>query len=179
MRDEFHAPWKRFLEELDALLSEPIVLHCIGGFAVVAAYHLPRSTNDLDYFTLIPPYCGANLEELSGEGSKLAGKHKVHVHRAAVASLPLNYEDRLVEIFPGHFRHLRLFVLDPYDLVLSKLSRNIERDRDDVKHLAKTQKLDPTVLRERYKELRVNLIGPPEKHDATLEFWLEAYFHNQ
>jgi len=179
MPPSLHGPWKQFLNELDALLNEPIVLHCIGGFAVVSAYGLPRSTNDLDYVTLVPAYCGQDLEQLAGEGSALAHKYKVHVHRAAVASLPLNYEDRLTEIFAGQFRNIRLLVLDPYDLVLSKLSRNIERDRDDVKHLAKTQKLDPTTLRERYEELRPNLIGPPEKHDATLEFWLEAYFQDQ
>lgn len=177
MPPELHAPWKQFLEKLDGLLSEPIELHCIGGFAVVAAYYLPRSTNDLDYYSLVPAYCGQYLEQLAGEGSALARRYKVHVHRAAVASLPLNYEDRLTEIFPGQFHNLRLLVLGPYDLVLSKLSRNIERDREDVQHLAKTQKLDPTILRERYKELRVNLIGPLERHDATLEFWLEAYFH--
>lgn len=176
MQPDPHAPWKQFLEELDALLNEPIELHCIGGFAVVAAYHLPRSTNDLDYFALVPAHCGQDLEKLAGEGSALARKHKVHVHRAAVASLPLSYEDRLTEILAGQFRNLRLLVLDPYDLVLSKLSRNIERDREDVKHLSEKQKLDATILRERYAELRPNLIGPPERHDATLEFWIEAYF---
>ncbi len=181
MPPELHAPWKQFLQELDgllseALLTEPIELHCIGGFAVVAAYDLPRSTNDLDYVRLIPAYCGPDLERLAGLGSALADKYKVHVHRAAVASLPLNYEDRLKEIFAGRFRNIRLFVLDPYDLALSKLSRNIERDREDVKHIVRTQKLVPTILRERYKELRVNLIGPPETHDATLEFWIDAFF---
>ena len=164
---DLHAPWNHFLEELDSLLNEPVELHCIGGFAVVSAYYLARSTNDLDYVTLIPAHCGQDLEQWAGQGSPLARKYKVHVHRAAVASLPLNYEDRLTEIVAGRFRNIRLFVLDPYDLVLSKWSRNIERDREDVKHLVKTQKLNPATLRERYKELRANLIGPPEKHDAT------------
>ena len=181
MPPDLHAPWKQFLDELDPLLGEmllgePIELHCIGGFAVVAAYDLQRSTNDLDYVTLIPAHCGQDLEQLAGQESALARKYKVHVHRASIASLPTNYEDRLSEVFAGRFRNIRLFVLDPYDLVLSKLSRNIERDREDVKHLVRTQKLDPTILRERYNELRVNLIGPPETHEATLEFWIEAFF---
>jgi hypothetical protein len=82
----------------------------------------------------------------------------------------------LTELFAGHFRKIGLFVLDPYDLILSKLSRNTDRDREDVKHLAQDQKLDPSILRERYAELRPALIGPAEQHDKTLEFWLEAYF---
>ena len=179
MHDAFDlaSPWKEFLEELNSLLEEPFEFHCIGGFAVVAAYHLLRGTNDLDYFTLHPANQIAHLQDIAGEGSALARKHKVHVHHAGIASLPESYEERMFELFPGLFKNIRLCVLDPYDLVLSKLSRNIERDRDDVKFLARTQNLDGSILRKRYDaELKVTLTGPPERHDNTLKFWLEAYF---
>lgn len=170
-------PWTGFLEELDGLLDEPFEFHCIGGFAVVAEYGLPRGTNDLDYYSLIPADRIRDLEEIAGEGSALARKHKVHVHHASIATLPENYKERMKELFPGRFKKIRLFVLDPYDLILSKLSRNIERDRDDVKYLSRALHLDPDVLHARYHaELRLYLIGPPERHDATLAFWLEAYF---
>jgi hypothetical protein len=57
---------------------------------------------------------------------------------------------------------------------LSKLERNIQRDRDDVKHLARTVPLDPEVLKYRYqKELRWQL-GNPEREDLTLQLWIEA-----
>ena len=171
------SPWKDFLEEVDGLLPDRVELHCIGGFAVVAAYGLPRSTNDLDYFSLVPCHLETKLQEIAGEGSVLARKHKVHVHHAAVASLPENYEERLTKLFPRRFKNLHLLVLDPYDIVLSKLSRNLEKDREDVAYLVKANNLDPKVLRKRYdEELRINLIGPTERHDATLRFWLEAYF---
>ena len=49
-----------------------------------------------------------------------------------------------------------------------------------MKYLAQTQHLDPEILRERYnKELKCNLIGPPERADNTLKFWIEAYFAQQ
>ena len=48
------SPWKEFLAELDALLTEPVELHCIGGFVVCFFYGLPRSTGDIDYYTAIP-----------------------------------------------------------------------------------------------------------------------------
>lgn len=170
-------PWKSFLRELDGLLNEPFQFHCIGGFAVVAAYSLSRSTNDLDYISLNPCDGIPELQRLAGEGSALAKKHNVFVHHVGVASVPENYDERLTELYAGRFKNILLFVLDPYDLVLSKLSRNAERDREDVKQLAKTQKLKPDVLRERYaKELRPILIGPVDRHDRTLEFWIEAYF---
>ena len=74
MSPNLPSPWKEFLEKLDGLLPEPIELHCIGGFAVVAAYGLPRSTNDLDYFSLEPCNLGHTLHEIAGEGSALAHK---------------------------------------------------------------------------------------------------------
>ena len=101
-------------------------------------------------------------------------KYKVYLDRVGVAKVPENYEDRLTKIFPKVFKHLRLLALDPYVLALSKLERNIQRDRDDVKHLAKTVPLDLEVLKERYqKELRWQL-GNPEREDLTLRLWIEA-----
>jgi len=63
--------------------------------------------------------------------------------------------------------------LDPYDLALSKLERNIQRDRDDVRHLASFVPLDLEILKERYgRELRWQL-GNPEREDLTLKLWIE------
>jgi hypothetical protein len=91
-----------------------------------------------------------------------------------VSQVPVNYEDRLTKMFPETFSHLRLFALGPYDLALSKLERNTQRDRDDVKHLARTLPLDLKLLQKRYqKELRPDL-GNPDREDLTLKLWIEA-----
>jgi Nucleotidyltransferase of unknown function (DUF6036) len=170
-------PWSDFLGDLDFVLDEPFQLHCIGGFAAVVGYGLPRSTNDLNYRALVPYNRIIEFERLAGADSALARKHKVHLQRPGVESMPENYEDRVVEVFRGRFKHLRLYIPDPYDLALSKLSRNIARDREDVAFLAKSCGLDPRTFRERYREeLRVTLIGDLRQHDQTLEFWIEAYF---
>jgi hypothetical protein len=64
-------------------------------------------------------------------------------------------------MFPGTFEHLHLMALDPYDLALSKLERNIQRDRDDVRHLARTVPFDLDALQERYQtELRWQMAIP-------------------
>ncbi len=177
MSHELPSPWAEFLEELDGLLDEPIELHCIGGFAVVVGYGLPRGTNDLDYLTLVPYSRINELQEMAGPGSTLAKRHRVHTQHTGVASMPESYEERLAEMFPRRFKNVRLFVPDPYDLVLSKLTRNNQRDREDVEFLARTKHLDPAILRERYEKEMVP-IGPSSQHDRTLEFWIEAYFKN-
>jgi hypothetical protein len=177
MSAELPKPWSDFLNDLDFVLNEPFQLHCIGGFAAVVGYGLPRSTNDLDYRALVPYNRILEFERLAGAESALARKHKVHVQCPGVESMPENYEDRVTEVFRGRFKNLRLYIPDPYDLALSKLCRNIERDREDVAYLARTCALDPRIFRERYThELRPILIGDVRQHDQTLEFWIEAYF---
>ena len=76
-------------------------------------------------------------------------------------------------MFPGVWPRLSLFALEAHDLALSKLERNIERDRDDVQHLARAGKLDPEILKERYyTELRPNLVSHEARHDLTLRYGL-------
>jgi Nucleotidyltransferase of unknown function (DUF6036) len=123
---------------------------------------------------IAPAAAGRTMLELGMQSGPLHNKYKVYLDRVGVAKVPENYEDRLTEIFPKVFKHPRLLAVDPYDLALSKLERNIQRDRDDVKHLAKAIPFDLEVLKERYqKELRWQL-GNPEREDLSLRLWIEA-----
>lgn len=62
----------------------------------------------------------------------------MYVQRAGVESISENYEDRLKELYGGRFKKIRLLIPDAYDLVLSKLSRNIEADFQYRLHAAPT-----------------------------------------
>lgn len=172
-------PWLSFLRELDSAVHEEIRLDCMGGFVVTMVYGFSRQTGDLDVLQIAPWDAGRPMLELGMQGGALDKKHKIYLDHVGVAHVPENYEDRLTEIFPKVFKYLRLLALDPYDLALSKLERNIQRDRDDVKHLARTVPLDLEVLKERYqKELRWQL-GNPEREDLTLRLWIEAIQEEQ
>src|SRR6266481_1496530 len=59
--------WSAFLDELDQALSEPIALHCIGGFVVSLLYGLPRPTGDIDYIAAIPRTCLERLDNSQEE----------------------------------------------------------------------------------------------------------------
>ena len=168
------APWRSFLADIDAEAGEERTVHCIGGFAVSLYYGLARPTGDLDVVEVAPARA-AWLERTAGRGSALHRKHKLYVQIVTVATLPDSYGDRLTEMFPQAFRRLRLFVLDPYDLALSKVSRNLDVDLDDVKHLARACDLDLDKLERRYRqELRPYLFGPVERHDLTIKLWIDA-----
>jgi hypothetical protein len=90
-----------------------------------------------------------------------------------VATYPENYEQRAVGIFPETCQRIHLFALDPYDLVLATLERNLQRDRDDFVYMAQIVPLDLTVLKQRYTdEMRIYL-GRPEREDVTLQLWID------
>ncbi len=174
---ELPQPWDKFLAEVDALLPDPVELHCLGGFVVAVRYHLPRPTADLDYIEIIPHDAMEVLQRIAGPESELAKKYHLYFQHVGVASLPESYAERLIELLPGRFEKLQLFELEAHDLALSKLTRNSPVDREDVAHLAKTVPLDREILRTRYqKELRPIIIGDPKTHDRTLQMWIDAYF---
>jgi hypothetical protein len=151
-----------------------VALHCLGGFAMSMLYDLDRVTADVDVLPVGPSVSIESLIRLAGEGSALHKKYGVYLQVVGIAPIPLNYEDRLTEMLAKTFSHLRLFALDPYDLALSKIERNTQRDRDDVKHLARIMPLDLDVLKERYEqELRPDL-GNAKREDLTLKLWIEA-----
>jgi Nucleotidyltransferase of unknown function (DUF6036) len=98
----------------------------------------------------------------------------VYLQIVGVVTLPEDYESRLIEMAPETFKHLRLLALDPYDLALSKIERNSQRDRDDVKHLARVVPFDLEILRRRFEDELRPIPAIPEREALTLELWLEA-----
>lgn len=172
---EIAKPWDSFLSELDTEISTPLVLHCLGGFALNLTYGLPRQTADIDVCEIAPSHAKPEVIAIAGERSRLHDKHGVYLQIVTMASLPYNYEERLIEVFSGLFTRLRLRVLEPHDLALSKLGRNSDVDIEDVKYLSSVVPLDLGLLRRRYfDEVRPGLIGPPERGDLTLDLWCEA-----
>jgi hypothetical protein len=172
--DAIPEPWASFLSEIDAGAREQVELHCLGGFVVTVLYGLARPTADVDVLVIAPRGESERLVGLAGKGSALHQKHGLYLDLVTVVTVPEDYDQRMTEMFPGTFKHLRLFALDPYDIALSKLERNIQRDRDDVKHLARTVPLNLNILQKRYeKELRPYL-ALPEREDLTLRLWMEA-----
>jgi len=166
-------PWHSFLRDLDDALQSPARLDCIGGFVITQLYGLARPTADVDVIELAPREASETLMQIALQGGPLHRKHRIYLDRVGVAAIPENYEDRLTEMFPGAYRHLRLMALDPYDIALSKLERNSQKDRDDVRFLSRSIPFDLETLQQRYEqELRWQL-GRPDREDLTMKLWME------
>jgi Nucleotidyltransferase of unknown function (DUF6036) len=167
-------PWLSFFREVDGEISESVKLECLGGFVVTQIYGLERTTADVDVIAVTPNNRSQMLFDLAGEGSTLHRKYKIYFDWVGIAQLPENYDERLTEIYPNTFKYLRLFALDAYDVALAKIERNIQRDRDDVKYLAKVVPFDLEVLKDRYETELRPILGNPKREDLTLKLWIEA-----
>ena len=164
-------PWRSFLVDIDSYVTEDHYFHCLGGFVVTHLYGSVRRTSDIDFLTLV----GRNndLIEYAGIGSPLYKKFGLYLDPVGVANVPDSYEERLIEMYPSTFKNLRFFALDPYDIVLSKIERNIQRDREDVKYLATAIPLDLDTLENRYTDELRPYLGLPEREDMTLKLWID------
>ena len=167
-------PWHSFLSELDSFVSEAAHLICLGGFVITQQYGLGRPTVDIDTLSIAPRHAFHDIYEKAGQGSELHKKYNVYIHQVGICTYPDSYEDRLTEMFPDVYKNLHLYALDPYDLALAKLERNIERDRQDVEYLARTIPFDLELLKARYFEELRPYLGRPEREDLTLQLWIEA-----
>lgn len=172
--DDIAEPWFSFLKELDQLATTTVRLDCIGGFVVTTLYGLSRPTGDVDVLEIAPRSMAAEFAKVAMQGGPLFKKYGIYLDQVSVAQPPYDYESRQCEMFPGAFRHLRLMALDPYDLALTKLERNIQRDRNDVLYLARTVPFDLSILQDRYRTEQRPYLGNPIREDSTLELWMDA-----
>lgn len=173
MRREIPEPWNAFLRELDELLDSEVNLHCYGGFVVAMCYGFERPTGDVDVLAVVPSDAIRSVLSLAGKGSPLHARYKVYLDYFGMVDHPDSYQERLTEMFAGTFRRVRLWALDAYDLALTKLQRNIPRDREDVRYLAQTVPLDLSTLRARYEGEMRPYVANPAREDLTLQLWIE------
>src|SRR5208283_6224434 len=127
-------PWSEFLTDVDQSLSLAVELHCVGGFVLAAVHGIARTTNDLDYISANPIQAHEELSRIAGQDSDLAKKHKVFLQMVGVADHPENYEGRLTTLVLG-LKNLTVRVVEPYAILLSKLTRNNPKDMQDVQAL--------------------------------------------
>lgn len=138
-----HEPWRSLLRGLDEQLSQPTELHCFGRFVIAEYYGLTRSTGDIDILERKGTDLGT-IARLAGKGSPLHKRHRVYVDVVGVATVPEDHESRLTTLSSDDFRHLWVRAFERHDLVLAKLERNSDRDREDVAVLARGPGLDCT-----------------------------------
>lgn len=172
-----------FLKDIDARLGGEnlpgkITLYVFGGAAAVIAYGSKRGTVDIDGY-LDDERIWRKLVECAGEGTALAKKHEIYFQAANTLIMMIEnpeWKQRCVEILGDRLKHLRVMALGREDLILTKLGRYNDRDRQDIQFISENHKIDPQNLIAYYKSARQYYVGNLRKIDQTFNIVLEENF---
>ena len=144
----------RFLESLDRHLPGPRRVNLIGGAAASLAYGVSRATTDIDTIGDI-----ADLEEAL-RLARLETGLNVPFQSVGIWDAPYHYEDRLTRLEMG-FEKLQIVVPEKHDLVLMKVVRGQDNDREAIQQMADRVGLDRLTLIDRFKKEMTHTIGNP------------------
>jgi len=143
-------------------LNEPLELFVIGGTAMVLE-GIKEATKDIDFLTT------ENYDEIkrifSLAGLKEESSNKVcNIWRLNDIRIDIFYESFILGVpFPDDWKNLskkirevgkiKIYLLNWYDIIITKISRSEARDIEDILAIIKNQKLDIKFLKKRYYSL--------------------------
>jgi hypothetical protein len=162
-----HLEIEAALRALDAVCTESHRLVVIGGAAVALHTRIPSGTQDIDH--LLP-----DIEVL------LARCKATHLElppfsASTVAEYPWDAEDRLQRVLPELAR-LEVWLLEPHDLVLSKVIRWHDGDEEDARELHRASPLSQPILLERYLHEMDHVMGDPLRRGLNFVECIDRLF---
>jgi hypothetical protein len=140
-------------ERLDRRLSVPTRIIVGGGAALIAAYDVPISTQDVDG---VPDKGSMELAEFKKEVRAVGRELKISqdwlndYFSTFLFVLPSNYGERLVSLYQG--KNLEACALGKEDLILMKCFAGREKDIPHIRVLLR-KGADPTIVDGRLQEL--------------------------
>ncbi|OGS06474.1 MAG: hypothetical protein A2270_07245 [Elusimicrobia bacterium RIFOXYA12_FULL_51_18] len=172
-----------FFRDIDERLSkenlaEKVPLYIFGGAAAVIAYGSRRGTLDIDAY-VEDRAIKKKLLNWAGQGSELENRHGFYLHSANTELMLIETPDwkyRSVEILRGKLRHIRVMAVSKEDLILSKLSRYNDRDREDIQFITGKYNINSDRLIKYYKSARQYFVGNLEMLDTTFNIVLKEHF---
>jgi hypothetical protein len=76
MPEKITEPWLSFLREVDRVMGQAVVLHCLGGFVMAVLWELPRPTGDIDFIEAAPTDAASEVLGIAGQGAELASRYR-------------------------------------------------------------------------------------------------------
>jgi len=144
---------------LIADLNEPLELFAIGGTAMVLK-NIKESTKDIDFMTEESYEKIKRLFKLAGLKEESTDK-VCNIWRLNNLRIDIFYDGFIMGIpFPDDWKEksekirkigkITLYILNWYDIIITKISRSEKRDIEDILAIIKIQKLNFELLKERY-----------------------------
>ncbi len=154
---------KEFFREIGRHLNKPLRIEVGGSIACILTGYLSRKTEDVDVVNEVPAEIRSQhklLEQLHERYDLEMGHFQSHY-------LPSGWQARLHSQAP--FGPLQVYLVDVYDVFLSKLVSIREKDKSDLSRLK--PQLDKDILTRRLKETMQSMLAAPDLNERAKENW--------
>jgi hypothetical protein len=158
---------RQFLRELGQHVHRSLRLEIGGSVALILPGYLSRRTNDVDIVDEVP----AELRSQHQVLHDLAARYGLEIAHFQRHYLPMGWETRLHS--QGFFGALSVYLLDVYDVYLSKLFSARTKDLDDLRQLA--PQLDKETLIRKLKETTQSMLAAPGLRQKAEKNWYIVY----
>jgi hypothetical protein len=155
---------RQLFRELAGNLHKPVTLYVGGSIALILPEYLSRSTQDIDIVDEIPP----DIRSLHKQLDALMQRYRLQLTHFQSHYLPSGWQNRVHSLEP--FGKLHVFLVDVYDVFLSKLFSGRDKDRDDLRALI--PQLDKETISRKLKDHTANL-----QSEAKLKKHAEDNWH--
>lgn len=157
-----------FIKRLDEILDKPIYIIAIGGSAL-SLINLKDKTKDMDFFV-----AGIDFEDFDALIEKVAEKENIPKRKIDYwmdgeilfvkgawqgSKLPPDYIKLTLDYKKVKLKHITLKILNPVDLIITKVGRSNPVDITDITNLIRVYKIDKKLLTERFAYFLNNFKG--------------------
>lgn len=154
---------RRMFREVGDLLRKPVHVNVGGSIALILTGYLARGTQDVDVVNELPP-------EIRGLGKPLEDvqrRYRIQLAHFQSHYLPAGWSGRVHSL--GAFGKLYVYLVDVYDVVLSKLFSAREKDRDDLRVLLPL--LERETLLRRLRDTCQDMFAAPDLRGKAERNW--------
>ena len=158
---------KQFFRELAQHVQHPVRLAVGGAVALILPGLLSRRTEDIDIVNEVPSELRSQHQLLA----MLAVQYGLELTPFQSHYLPKGWQQRLHSQEP--FGQLHVYLVDAYDVFLSKLFSTRMKDRDDLRMLA--PQLDKETITRRLHDTTQDLSAAPGLRQKAEQNWYIIY----
>lgn len=154
---------RTYLRELGTRVRKSLKIPVGGSIALIMPGLLERETDDIDIVDEVPAEL-RNQHDVLHDLESRYGLKLAHFQRHY---LPMGWENRLHYL--DTFGELRVYLVDAYDVILSKLFSIRTKDLDDMREVVK--KLDRPTLVQRFKDTTGSMLASEDLKKRAEQNW--------
>jgi hypothetical protein len=158
---------KQMLRDIGVEILKPATTYLAGSGSLILHGLLQRRTQDLNFIDEVP----TEVRALGQRLHELERAHRLTLGHVLQHYFPSGWNQRVHS--QPEFGRLRVFLVDGYDIFLSKLSSRREKDKQDMEVLIKV--LDKGILSRKLNETCQGFLSVSQMREDMEKNWYSLY----